>query len=62
MKAAWYQDPVDGVSAAEWPQHEVPGACCYDRERLVYAGVQFAGDAVTDEILTEIAQSMRITD
>lgn len=52
---------VVGQSAAAWPTLEVPGILSYNKDLLVYIGIQFEEDTVTDEQLVSIAESIHIS-
>ena len=57
----YYQDDMDGVAAAAWSQHEVPGILHCDTELGCYVGIQFAEDAaVTDAERQAIAGSITL--
>lgn len=57
-----YMDPAEienhPGAMADVPWKEVPGILAYDNEKLVYIGIQFVENAVTDEQLNAIAQSI----
>lgn len=62
LASVYYKlDPGDQSSAASWPETVVPGLLCYDLERQVYVGIQFQEDAVTEEQIRSIGESLRIT-
>lgn len=56
-----YKTVPEGRSAVEIPYTEVPGILSYDKDRLVYISIQFAENAVTDEQVRTIAESIEIT-
>jgi beta-lactamase regulating signal transducer with metallopeptidase domain len=57
----YYQDSVDGVAAAAWPQHEVPGILHYDTALGCCVGIQFAEAAgISDEVRQTIAESIAL--
>ena len=58
--SVYYQEPVEGVSAAEWPPREALGLCRYDREKGLYVAVQLEKGTVTREQQTAMAESLRI--
>ena len=57
-----YKDPEkideNPGAMAEVPFIEVPGILAYDKNMLVYVGIQFAENAVTDEEVRQIAESL----
>lgn len=58
--ATVYYQKDNGGSAASWPTFEADGICSYDKESAVYVALEFQDGAVEDEVLSHIAQSIRI--
>ena len=56
----YYQDPIESLPAASWPQHYVPGICCYDTGIGAYACVQFDAGAIGSDELRTVAASMEL--
>ena len=59
-----YHDPdqTDDASAlASVPVIEVPGILSYDKALKVYVGIQFAENAVTEEQVKAIAESLTLS-
>ena len=56
------QNPNAQNSAALAETTEYPVIMAYDRERLVYIGIQFLPDCITNEELRQIAQSISFED
>ena len=59
-RATVYYQKDNGGNAASWPILEADGICSYDKELTVYTALEFQGGAVEDEVLSHIAESIRL--
>jgi len=58
-----WKEPVDGQSAAAWPEKSEPGVLFYDLDRKVYVMISFAeGKAPEDSVLEQMAMSIQLLD
>lgn len=57
----YYQTPVEGMSAAAWPQHTAPGVCHYDKRLNVYVAIQLDAGAATEKEILEMADSIALS-
>ena len=59
-RATVYYQKDTGENAASWPTFEADGICSYDKELAIYTAFEFKDGAVDDEVLSHIAESIRI--
>ncbi len=60
LATVYKKQEVAGEAAASWPEIQTPGILSYDKDKLVYIAVEFAENAVSDEQLRAMADSIQI--